>query len=131
MNSKLENCFNTNVENPYGNYISVSSSPKKEKTCSNIESKKKLYQGSSFRPATYEYSDSFTRSYYTNPVTTVVNDQTSLAKYLYPDTGKCRNDGYSCKLNSSISKNKERIIIQSDYYKPNYLDIFGVYNSYK
>ena len=131
MSNKLENCFNSNVSNPYGNYLNVGSSYNKEETCKENNSKNNLYQGSSFRPAEFEYSDTFTRSHFTNTVTTVVNNQTSVAKYLYPDTSKCRNDGYSCKMNSALSRNKERIIVQSDYYKPNYLDIFGVYDSYK
>ena len=131
MSNNLENCFQLNVSNPYGNFINVGSSTNKKENCKEDNSKQLLYMGSSFRPAEYEYTNTFTRSHFTNAETRVVNDQTKVAQFLYPDTSKCRNDGYSCKLNTNISKNKQRIVVQSNYYKPNYLDIFGVYDSYK
>lgn len=131
MNNNLKSCFESNVENPYMNFLSGGSSQYKSEACPNQNSREKFYQGSSFRPADIKYNESFTRNHFTNTVTTAANNQTVVAKYLYPDTAKCRNDNYSCKINTNISKNKQRTVVQSNYYKPNYLDIFGVYNSYK
>ena len=133
MSNNLKDCFKTNVENPYGNFLSGSNNENKNITCDTKENKKEefFYQGSMLRSGDLKYTKDFTRKHYTQPNTTMINDQTSFAKFLYQNTSKCRDDGYSCKLDNQISKSLDRTIILTDYYKPNYLDIFGVYNSYK
>ena len=131
--SDLRDCFKSNVSNPFGNYINVGNKPIKKPTCNESDINKKVYnfQGSMLRPNELYYTETFNRNFNTNPVTQSSNDQTGFAKFLYPNTSQCRDDGYSCKINSSISKGNNRIVVQSDYYMPNYLDIFGVYDSYK
>ena len=57
--------------------------------------------------------------------------QKNFAKYLYPDTSKCRDDGYLCKSNSEISTRNKRDVVTTDFYKPSYLNIFDTYDSYK
>lgn len=131
--SDLQDCFKTNVNNPYANYINVGDVPNRNEACDEKTINKKVhnFQGSMFRPNELYHTETFNRNINTNPVTKSFNDQTGFANFLYPNTSKCRDDGYSCKINSSISKSKNRVVVQSSNYMPNYLDIFGVYDSYK
>lgn len=55
-------------------------------------------------------------------------DQTSFAKKLFPNPSQCRDDGYICKINNQVSKIKSRNVVITENYKPEYLDVFGVYN---
>lgn len=133
MSESLKNCFKSNTENPYMNYLNVGSNTLRKKNCKTSEKKlqENFYKGSKFRPEELKFNNSYSRNFITKPITTVVNDQTSFAKYLFPNTSKCRDDGYLCKINNNISKKKDRIIIRSNNYKPEYLNIFGKYNSYE
>jgi len=133
LNQNLLNCFNSTKDNPFMNYLNLGSNTNKQKACSvtNKKLEKKFYEGSSFSPHELKIKDNFIEQYQTNPVTTNINDQTQYAKFLFSNPSKCRDDGYLCKTNTDISKSKTRTVFISDYYKPQYLDIFGVYESYK
>jgi hypothetical protein len=133
FNDDLLNCFKPTTDNPFMNYLNLGTSTNKSKSC-DISKKKietKFYEGSMFTPHELKIKDNFIEKYTTNPVTTVVNDQSAYAKFLFPNTSKCRDDGYLCKTNNEISSRNTRTVLISDNYRPKYLDIFGVYESYK
>jgi len=133
INKNLLNCFTPTQDNPFMNYLHLGTPTNKNENCS--VSKKKIatqfYEGSMLNPQELKIKDSFIEQYTTNPVTTVVNDQTAYANFLFPNTSKCRDDGYLCKINNEISSRNTRTVLISDNYRPKYLDIFGVYESYK
>jgi len=133
MSDSLKDCFKSNSKNPYMNYLNVGSNVLKKQNCKTKDNQlqETFYKGSILRPEELKLNDTYSRNFNINSVNTVVNDQTSFAKYLYPNTSKCRDDGYLCKINTNISKRKDRTIIKSNNYEPEYLNIFGKYNSYK
>ena len=129
MNDNLTKCFESNISNPFMNYLPISSETDRNSNC-DIDHKelyKNFYKGSMFNPCELRKHDYFFNNFYTQPVTTVVNNQTNFAKTLFPDTAKCRNTGYSCKINTDMSKKQDRTIILPNNKEIEYLNIFGVY----
>jgi hypothetical protein len=52
------------------------------------------------------------RNFYTMPSTTIVNDQTGFAKYLFGDFGKCKSEGKDCLKHSDNRFHKGRYYYQ-------------------
>uniref|UniRef100_A0A6C0J5G9 Uncharacterized protein n=1 Tax=viral metagenome TaxID=1070528 RepID=A0A6C0J5G9_9ZZZZ len=133
INKNLLNCFKPTQNNPFMNYLNLGTPTNKTEAC-NVSKKKiekTFYEGSMLTPHELRIKDNFIEQYETKTVTTVVNDQSAYAKFLFPNTARCRDDGYLCKINNDVSSRNDRSVIISDNYRPKYLDIYGVYESYK
>jgi hypothetical protein len=52
------------------------------------------------------------RNFYTMPSTTIVNDQTGFAKYLFGDFGRCKSEGINCLKHSDNRFHKGRYYYQ-------------------
>lgn len=147
--SNLNECFKCNLKPNFNNNILKSIKDNQE----NIEH---FYQGQSTNPLFYklkrdniklDYDDddeeknngliqdeneqkNYTK-FFDDGIILKNFNQIRYANYLFPNTSKCRDDGYLCKSNSEISTRNKRDICTTDFYKPTYLNIFDTYDSYK
>ena len=51
------------------------------------------------------------------------NDQDNFAKLLFPNTSKCRDTGYLCRLEENRGRNLNRISYEKDKYKTQNLNL--------
>ena len=121
-----DECYNSNPQNPYMNYLNLGNDMNRPKHCdtSTEEIKKNFYEGMSLNKP-FNSSNDLTKHFYTNPVTTVTNDQTKFAKFLFPNTASCRDSNYLCKIDNT--QNPDRIVYRHDSNSSNYLDISEIY----
>ena len=126
----FSNCSVPTEDNPYNNYLSNTNTSKKNKACEadDKEIENRFYDKTNFSPAPVKISDGFRRNFYTNPVTTAVNNQSEFANFLFGNTSTCRDTGYSCKIKTD-NVGVDRTIIETDFYKPNYLNVSELYNN--
>jgi hypothetical protein len=121
----MSDCYQPNASNPFMNYLHLGTNIDKLDACNverrNIE--KSFFENSILESNEKKTSELLMRHFYTQPETQVVNDS-SFAKFLYPNTSSCRDSGYICKSNAEGLKNYDRIVLNGNsamqYYKVNY-----------
>ena len=69
-------------------------------------------------------NDSFTKQF---EIPNMPKGDTSFANFLFPNTSRCRETDYICKVTAEKSQNLDRIVYENDLYTANFLDISGVY----
>lgn len=130
------NCYAPVGNNPFmNNMYGLDKSMTRESACiverSDIENQ--FYENSSFKPVEKKLEDNFMRPFYTQPVTDSIAGS-SFAKFLYPNTSKCRDTGYICKTNCEQLKQNDRLVTETLNYKDSkssikYFDISNIYKN--
>lgn len=100
-----EICSRSTLENPFmnPNIVDISENPSHPKACDITNDKvqqqvNRNYYARMFRDAGDLYdSESSQRQFYSMPVTTIVNDQTGFAEWLYKPKTTCKEASENCK----------------------------------
>jgi hypothetical protein len=73
-----------------------------------------FYSKSKFTEVDTLVAPYFERNIIQNPVKDIIPDQTSFAKYLFPNTAKCRDTGYLCKVEAINERQLNRLSFEKN-----------------
>jgi len=124
-NFKIDNkkCIKPTKNNPYMNFTLGDhiNNPQRQSACkldSTIRNeelnffRKNINGDSTINKFNLYSKNNNDRNFYTMPSTTIVNDQTGFAKYLFGDFGKCKSEGKDCLKHSDNRFHKDRYYYQ-------------------
>lgn len=104
-------CTKPTINNPYMNFTLGDNinNPQRPAACQ-LDDKTRNEQLKYFNKNSHKNNND--RNFYTMPSTTIVNDQTGFAKYLFGDFGKCKSEGKGCLKYSDNRFHKGRYYIK-------------------
>lgn len=114
--TKTDYCTKPTKDNPFMNFTitDLTDNPERAPACPyddvKEDIKEQFSKGVVPDPADLWGKSISQRNFYTMPWTTATNDQTGLAKWLYGNSGECKNLGKNC------DKNRDNRYHQSRYY---------------
>ncbi len=110
-------CTKPTKDNPYmnftlGDHINNPNKPKACELTDDIRKNELVYFNKNINKFDLYGKNNNDRNFYTMPSTTLVNDQTGFAKFLYGDFGKCKSEGIDCLKHRDNRYHKGRYYLQ-------------------